>query len=265
MFHPRSTLLVLIVLFALPAHALAAFSTLDPHRVSSKASAQLDYVLIDDMDGLTLTRTDLRLQIAPKTLDNMAFYGYLPLTLVFAEGDNISTIGSPEIGLLTQSGQTTYRLGCLLPFASSDFGELMMRTLTSLSRLTDLATLYPEALSIRAGASHRQKSDGIFTQLDSGLDYVKCVAEGCKSDDAELFLRFNAGAGVDLGSGSLAIESANIANLTSDGDLGDKMVHSLGLTMALNLNHARLALGVSTILDEGVDVSAIHLGITADL
>ena len=43
------------------------------------------------------------------------------------------------------------------------------------------------------------------------------------------------------------------------------MVHSLGLTMALNLNHARLALGVSTILDEGVDVSAIHLGITADL
>jgi len=248
-----------------PMTATAQYTTMDRMDAGKFAELHFDLILPDGDDGNVL-RTDIYGQI---TFGSTGVYFNMPFTQSFPDGaDGDSVIGDLELGgffvIDLPALGLVARAGLLLPTASdATLGELFTNIAGASGRITDLANIGPNHLTLRLSGSPYFDFGLAFARGDLGLDFL--VPTGDKGD-VEAFLRVNLAAGIGLPLISLAVELANIGNITSDdGDIGDRFIHTLGITATLNAPFVHPYVGFVTPLDEGArgEVYIVAIGVRA--
>jgi hypothetical protein len=211
------------------------FVTLDRFDAVSRAGAEVSY-LYYDTGSSTSSVTPLRISLHGQWIDPVSrFGGYaqLPISYVsisssaggMSRSESYQGIGDPEIGgiyvprVSTPGFGIVFHAGLTLPMASTGLNEVISNALVSMSRLTDYYQLVPNGLSLRVGVSPLYRSGQLFARADFGMDINLSDDDSGKmgGSTADTFMRVNAAAGIDLGTSSLSVETANLYTTKSNG------------------------------------------------
>ena len=261
-------LISLIILTTSPCRA--DFLTLDRQSDENKAQVEFTFTFSDESDFDTiLLRTDFYGQFYYKWI---GAYMDLPINSAFPEeGDSNETLGNMQLGLFhvqrfSDMLSLVATLGVGLPTAGDDLSDVFTNASATIPRITDLNVVaVPDAVSLRPSLSLRFESELVFVRLDLGVDMV-FPDDG----DAGYLLRLNLGVGAHLGPVDLALELANMGNITEDddpeysADLSERFIHTLAVQASLPLPHVRPFIAYITALDDGIrgDVHSVSMGVT---
>lgn len=256
----RIIVISIVLLLAGVAHAQRApdMATLDRGDGISKFGIDGAFSSIDT----PFYDAALRFEVYGQYVTHSGFgiYGAFPLAHTFGnEDDNPDTLPNPAtaIGNLELGGlyvitnnprlSWVFRLGVDLPTASDSRDGTATNFFASW-RITDFAMAVPNAWYVRFGVSPLIHVNHIFFRADLGLDI------GLDDDDsnANEFLRFNLGGGIDLGTVALSLELANIYNLDQFGE-DDDWANTVAFTLRFMLERLQPFISIGTPIDNSRD------------
>ena len=248
--------------------AVAAVAALTQPALAQRSP---DTATMDRGDGLTRLGLDfglaflesppydvaLRVEPYGQYVSNsgLGFYGALPIAKSFGDGEAPEpepalTIGNLELGgLYVTSGETlswVLRGGLALPTAGDDLDAVATNFLATVPRLTDLALAEPDALYVRLAVSPLIHVDKLFLRADLGFDLGIDTGD---FNDADNYLRFNLGGGVDLGVVALGLELINVLRFDEVDD-NEQTFHTLAFTIRFMGERLQPVLAIGTPLDE---------------
>lgn len=159
-------------------------------------------------------------------------YFNIPLSYMDLGGENVLSLGNIELGVLSVFGSRTAHVifrGGLSMETAHGFNELgrLGAYLSSLGRINDMYTQYPDSNWIRLGATPVYRGDRFFVRGDIGLDFF--IPKGGEPE-VDPLVRLNVAAGVDL---KKAIVMAELATIREIDDVynPDGWLESVALTV----------------------------------
>lgn len=241
-------------LLVLPAISSAQTITLDHVGEGNEVGVQTGVALYDSdlLDDVTILRNDVYGRVALGKQSGIYFN--LPISHVAVDaGEDETALGNIELGGFfnqrLDNVLTSYRLGILAPTADDDFDSFIANALASPARLTDMASIATDTLTLRIAASPRVDLGMGFVRADLGIDTMVPTDNGDQRD-VEAFLRANVAAGVEVQKLTLALELANIGWITEEGDLGDRFMHTAAVSASYDFGPIAAVAGLATPLDE---------------
>lgn len=206
--------------------------------------------------------TALRLELYGHYVTRMGlgFYGSLPLSMSFGapsddedpvppdaipnDAASLSNLEAGGLYVATKSPNLSFvfRLGASIPTSTDGRDEAATRFAGVYPRFTDLANTFDEWY-LRFSFSPLIYVDRLFLRADLGLDLAF-------EDAIPHFLRFNLGAGVDLGPVALSLESVNSLAFW-EGD--DDFLNALAFTVRFMGERFQPYLAVGSPIDDSRD------------
>lgn len=200
------------------------FVVIDQLDGSSAAGLQISYFTLPSevRDAPTLLRIAAHARyVDPGT--GLGAYVRVPFAYASSTGDtdSITDVGDIELGGMFASRQNAGGLGVLLragvtlPTGESQ-PAATVGTLGNFLAMPDLYNSLPGGTTLKLGVSPVVRSGPVFARIDLGLDW------NLDAKDATIgkALHWNFGLGIDLGGGSVMLESEN-TTLFSDRDMVD--------------------------------------------
>ena len=211
-------LLVPAIAAADPEH----FVTIDRQDDSSRAGAELSYLILAGNNSGTAMRFDVHGQYVDPT---SGIGGYVSVPFGYISGGNQSdqALGDIEAGAIyaVRMANPNTKLilhgGITLHHRESSVNSAEIGAVTFSSRLSDFYQVIPEGTSLRLGVSPIIHQGQLFARADFGIDANLSDAQ---SDTENTVLRFQFGAGVDFGQASLMLESTNLYATGKNGSSG---------------------------------------------
>ena len=261
--------LIAAALTAGTAHAQRApdMATLDRGDGISKVGVDVGLTFIDDAPYSLALRLEVYGQYVTKS--GFGIYGSLPLSSSFGAPDDdedpvppdliandATALGNVEVGglyVITKSPRLSFvfRGGLGLPTASEGRDEAATLFSAVFPRLTDLANAI-DAWYLRLGFSPLIYADKLFFRADIGFD----IGIDGNGFDPNSMLRFNLGAGVDLGPVALGLELVNtVIFLDEDEDF----LNTLALTVRFMGRKLQPYIAVGAPLDDTRDSVSLFL------
>ena len=211
-------LLVPAVAAADPEH----FVTIDRQDDSSRAGAELSYLFLAGNGDTTAMRFDVHGQYVDPA-NGIGGYVSVPVGYASGGGDSDQALGDVEVGaiyavrLANPNTKLILHGGLTLPTEKSSLTSAEIGALAFSSRLADFYQVIPEGTSLRLGVSPIIHQGQLFARADFGLD---ANLDDSESETAAAVLRFQFGAGVDLGGATLMVESSNLYVTDKNGSSG---------------------------------------------
>jgi hypothetical protein len=196
------------------------FATLDRGDASTRLGVELsDLSITNPGEGaITAQRVDGHAQYV--SASGYGVYAQLPIYSMDEAGTGQGTVlGNLEVGGLYVPRYVTHgvgfvlRAGLMLPTSSElqtvDYATEIMSSISS--RLTDLCLSLPATTGLRGSGSALWRSGHFFARVDLGVD-ASLGSQISGVHTGNVFVRANAGVGVQLGRFSLTAESTNLFN-----------------------------------------------------
>lgn len=231
-------------------HALA---TLDRVGTRSGAGISLSYRRIDDEYQDSVLRYDLHARLVAASGVGVALS--LPFTRVSGDYDDEQSRGNPGIigfgRRYLGPALVMLQVGVFLPMARDDYEAIRYAIRGGIGRLTDLATAFPDTLTLRLGASPElELGSGLFVRGDAGLDLMIISAD---ETDFEPLARINLAAGRDTGPVSMALELSTVVFLGDLGPNNSLATHAMAVSARLRQGSVRPHIALTVPLDDDLD------------
>lgn len=223
-----------------------SFVVIDQADASDAAGLQLSYFSFKNSssDAPTLFRAAAHARFVDPATGAGA---YVRLPFAFATGtattDSVTDLGDLEVGAIfsprlgSSPVGVILRAGVTLPTGEKGTAGAV-GSAANLLALPDVLNSLPGATTLKFGVSPVLRAGAVFARLDLGLDWIADASNSA----AGKALHFNAGVGVDVGQGSIMLESEN-ATLVSDGVAGSSgnSITLDALAVSARLNAGRVA------------------------
>jgi hypothetical protein len=231
---------------------------------SARAQRAPDLVTLDRGDGITRLGLDAGMTIFDEDTalfdyalrfepygqyvfdSGVGLYGAMPFA--YASGDQDAfALGNLDLGMLyvldSPALSWVFRGGLALPTADDDLEGALANYSATLPRLTDTSLTVADAFYVRLAISPLLHVNRWFLRADLGFDL------GLNDEAASELIRFNVGAGYDVGTVALALELVNLATLDDFG--GDEdFLHTLTFAVRFMTRSVEPYIAVGAPLDE---------------
>jgi len=212
------------------------FATTDRQDGTSRYGVDLGFSVYDEDDlGFAVDygmRFDLYGQYLTGTEGaRVGGYASVALSRIETDGPTDSEITNLEVGgiYVVKASNTDVVLhgGLTLPTAGDGLASLITNSLAGRGRLTDTASILPDTIWLRLGASPMLRSGNVFLRFDLGVDIP--IDEDEDNFDVDPLARINAAAGLVAGSTTVLGELVTIFDLGDDNDDDEDYFHTLAL------------------------------------
>jgi hypothetical protein len=213
-----AVLMVPVIAAADPEH----FVTIDRQDDSSRVGAELSYQFLPKGSDGTAMRFDVHGQFVDP-MSGLGGYVSVPFGYVSGGGQSDEALGDIEAGAIfavrtaNPNSKIILHGGLTLPTEKSSAISQEVGLVTFASRLSDFYQIIPEGTSLRLGVSPMTRSGQLFVRADFGVDLNLSDSQ---SQTAATLLRFQFGAGLDLGQAALMVESTNVYATGKNGASG---------------------------------------------